>query len=152
MAETYSFGDAEEEKWLTWSVERLLEIVQEHGVALRSGPSENGTEERGQENQAEEVRLVLADLDLPEWVTKTDLGAPLEALGAFYARQGKVESVRFSFSLTLRCSLFFYSVSRCHSTCKPSPYLFLIHLGRLHPRKIAVEVRSLTTRPRSSTY
>jgi len=34
---------------------------------------------------------VLADLDLPEWVTKTDICAPLEALGAFYARQGKVE-------------------------------------------------------------
>jgi len=80
MAERYNFGEEEEEKWLTRSVERLLEVIKE--PTFISGL--NGGAE-GKEG------VILADLDLPKWVTKTNLGAPLEALGAFYARQGKVE-------------------------------------------------------------
>ncbi|KAG6846212.1 hypothetical protein H0H93_015389, partial [Arthromyces matolae] len=30
-------------------------------------------------------------LSLPEWATKTDVAAPLEALGAFYAEAGRVQ-------------------------------------------------------------
>jgi hypothetical protein len=90
MAEMYRFGDEVEEKWLSWGVERLLSLVKEEGVAFRS----SGKRAQGQEKDEAE-RVVLADLDLPEWVTKTDICAPLEALGAFYARQGKVESVWF---------------------------------------------------------
>jgi hypothetical protein len=107
MAETYGFGEAEEEKWLTWSVERLVEVVKEHEAMLRSGSDRKYIGERGQEKPKNETRevteeirkledesgMLLADLDLPEWVTKTNLSAPLEALGAFYSRHGKVESV-----------------------------------------------------------
>jgi hypothetical protein len=91
MAEMYKFGEDEEEKWLTWAVEKLLLIVRDHGVSLSGGSSGEKTGNQAQEKQEEEVQVVLADLNLPEWVTKTDLGAPLEALGSFYARQGKVE-------------------------------------------------------------
>jgi len=90
MAETYRFGDEVEEKWLSWGVGRLLDLVKE-GVAFRLKSNRMVAQEK-----EEAERVVLADLDLPEWVTKTDICAPLEALGAFYARQGKVESVWFS--------------------------------------------------------
>jgi len=91
MAEAYKFGDKEEEKWLSWAVERILGLVREDGAAFRPSSDEKTAQE--QEKTSGEVRVVLADLDLPKWVTKTDIGAPLEALGAFYARQGKVGSV-----------------------------------------------------------
>lgn len=84
MAETYGFGEDEEEKWLTWSVVRLLKVVQDSEPMPTSSLSGDGEE-------AGDVQVVLADLDLPKWVTPTNLGAPLEALGAFYSRQGKVE-------------------------------------------------------------
>lgn len=80
MAELYGFGEEEEEKWLTWSVERLLRVVQDQQQASSAGDGKDGKQE-----------ILLADLDLPGWVTKTNLGAPLEALGAFYARKGNVE-------------------------------------------------------------
>lgn len=107
MAETFGFGEAEEEKWLTWSVERLVKVIKEHEAVLRSGSDRKYIEGRGQEkprtetgevteeiqNLDDESGILLADLDLPEWVTKTNLSAPLEALGTFYSRHGKIESV-----------------------------------------------------------
>jgi hypothetical protein len=33
----------------------------------------------------------LDELELPTWMSKADLGAPLEALGALYAKKGKIE-------------------------------------------------------------
>lgn len=79
MAEIYGFGEEEEGKWLTWSVERLLRVVHDQQTVGVEG---------GGERQEE---TLLADLNLPGWVTKTNLGAPLEALGAFHARKGNVE-------------------------------------------------------------
>ena len=76
---------AEEEKWLVWGVEEILRIVQDSQTKSDVGVSEkiNGS--------SDESRMVLAELELPGWVTTTDLGAPLEALGAFYARSGNLE-------------------------------------------------------------
>jgi len=91
LAEMYKFGDDEEEKWLIWAVEKLLGAIKDHGAAFSSGFGGQRTEGQAQEKDSEEVGMVLADLNLPKWVTKMDLGAPLEALAAFYARQGKVE-------------------------------------------------------------
>ena len=82
MAQVYGFGEEEEEKWLTWSVERLLRVIQDKNVDVESTAD-------GKRGERQET--LLADLDLPGWVTKTNLGAPLEALGAFYARKGNVE-------------------------------------------------------------
>lgn len=77
MADTYQLGEAEEERWLTWSVEEMLKLAK----AIES------TKPRG---NSEENRLVLSDLELPKWARVTDIGAPLESLGAFYARTGKL--------------------------------------------------------------
>ena len=77
MADTYQLGEAEEERWLTWSVEEMLKL------AKAIGGSKPGS-------KSEENDLVLSDLELPKWVSVTDIGAPLETLGAFYARTGKL--------------------------------------------------------------
>ena len=82
MAQVYGFGDEEEEKWLTWSVEKLLRVLQDENVGVDTTAGGKGGERQ---------ETLLADLNLPEWITKTNLGAPLEALGAFYARKGNVE-------------------------------------------------------------
>ena len=37
--------------------------------------------------------FLVAELGLPSWVSKTDLGGTLEALGNLYARKRKVECV-----------------------------------------------------------
>ncbi len=77
MADTYQVGEAEEERWLTWSVEEVLKL------AKAIGSSKSGSNN-------EENHLVLSDLELPKWASVTDIGAPLESLGAFYARTGKL--------------------------------------------------------------
>jgi hypothetical protein len=83
MAETYQLAEEEEETWLVWAVEELLMVVQDKSPAAVDVPdSEAGSKSR---------RLVLSELELPSWVSKTDLGPPIEALGAFYARVGKVQ-------------------------------------------------------------
>ena len=102
MAETYQLPVAEEERWLTWAVEELLHIVRDEG-GNRKLAVESTEGKEGQEGQEEP--LMLAELDLPPWVTKTDLGAPLEALGRFYSREGNVEYV----STTYICSVSFTS-------------------------------------------
>lgn len=77
MADTYQLGEAEEERWLTWSVEEVLKLAEAIGsLKPRSNNEEN--------------HLVLSDLELPKWASVTDIGAPLESLGAFYARTGKL--------------------------------------------------------------
>ncbi len=77
MADTYQLGDEEEERWLTWSVEEVLKLAKDNGSPRLGGKSEDS-------------HSVLSDLELPKWVSVTDIGAPLEALGAFYARSGKL--------------------------------------------------------------
>ncbi len=77
MADTYQVGEAEEERWLTWSVEEVLKL------AKAIGSSKSGSNN-------EENHLVLSDLEIPKWASVTDIGAPLESLGAFYARTGKL--------------------------------------------------------------
>ncbi|KAI0278096.1 hypothetical protein BGY98DRAFT_1097003 [Russula aff. rugulosa BPL654] len=77
MADTYQLGEAEEERWLTWSVEEVLKLAKAIGSSKPRSDNE--------ENQ-----LVLSDLELPKWASVTDIGAPLESLGAFYARIGKL--------------------------------------------------------------
>jgi len=81
---------------LSWSVEELLRlVVPRDGTrkplvqALRRG-SDGAGASPAQENE-EEGGIRLADLHLPPWVTATDLGASLEALGAFYATRGQID-------------------------------------------------------------
>ncbi|KDQ58446.1 hypothetical protein JAAARDRAFT_176397 [Jaapia argillacea MUCL 33604] len=92
MAETYQQPLEEEEKWLTWAVEELLRTLRDSQRHPHL-PSPDNQEHRksNEEKEEQEVKLVLSDLDLPHWVRKTDIGAPIEALGAFYAKSGKLE-------------------------------------------------------------
>jgi hypothetical protein len=40
---------------------------------------------------SDEDAILVGELGLPKWVTKTDLGGTLETLGNLYARKGNVE-------------------------------------------------------------
>lgn len=66
------------EDHLRWSVEELLRLaVSDHD---RSSALSNP-----------DSALILADLDLPPWISGATLGASLEALGQLYASQGRSE-------------------------------------------------------------
>ncbi|EGG13212.1 Hypothetical protein MELLADRAFT_58366 [Melampsora larici-populina 98AG31] len=69
------------EKYLTWSVEELLKLS-------LPGIGSN----RSRENE----KIVLGEIELPEWVKGIELGSCLESLGDFYAQNGEPE-----YSLTL---------------------------------------------------
>lgn len=73
----------EVERYLAWSVEELLKLTLPQG-------------NRSRENGKEKERIVLGELDLPEWVKEVELGSCLESLGDFYAKHGPPE-----YSLTL---------------------------------------------------
>ncbi|THH19114.1 hypothetical protein EW146_g1984 [Bondarzewia mesenterica] len=79
MADTYHVSEEEEERWLTWAVEEGLRIAKSAGKGK--------TEKVGEDPDT----VVLSELDLPGWMRVADVGAPIEALGAFYARTGKTE-------------------------------------------------------------
>jgi hypothetical protein len=77
MAETYSRPQKEEEKWLTWAVERTLKDIRhvnENSDRLTSGSG---------------ASQPLHELELPDWVTRSDLLALLESLGEFHAKTDK---------------------------------------------------------------
>jgi hypothetical protein len=74
----------EEEKWLVWGVEEVLRLA---GVQTKNEDSVGGTVR----SESTSTSLVLAELELPSWMRRVDLGAPLAALGSVYARKGNVE-------------------------------------------------------------
>jgi hypothetical protein len=74
LANALQKPSAEEEKWLTLSVEALLAIMQETPGRHTIG-----------------IREALEELELPSWATLHDFAAPFEALGSFYSRTGKPE-------------------------------------------------------------
>jgi hypothetical protein len=83
----YTAGDQEEERWRVTAVEDTLRVAKSadtRGRAVESGTQKGGTDDS-------EARVVLAELELPRWLTTADVGAPMEALGEFYARTGRVE-------------------------------------------------------------
>ncbi|KAG2008291.1 hypothetical protein CC2G_013738 [Coprinopsis cinerea AmutBmut pab1-1] len=81
LAEKMHLSKDEEEKWLVYSVETILKDVMGKG---------NVVEELTVSDGKSETRLMMEELNLPGWVMKHDLAAPFEALGTFYAGQGKV--------------------------------------------------------------
>lgn len=89
MAEVYDLGNETEEKWLSWAVEEVLRVVAAASSTSPSSPSSSSWTTPGDVQGSNP----LADLDLPPWIQKTDIGAPMEALGAFYARTGRFEYV-----------------------------------------------------------
>jgi len=76
---------ADEEKWLVWSVDALLKIIIKEGLRTDSN-NKNGTRD-----VTKSVQSTLDELSLPSWAMLHNFAAPFEALGSFYARQGKIE-------------------------------------------------------------
>lgn len=79
-------GEEEGEKWLVWAVEEVL------GLAGVQSQSQNKDLAGGTaRSDSTSTSVVLAELELPSWMRRVDLGAPLAALGSVYARKGNVE-------------------------------------------------------------
>lgn len=74
----------EEEKWLVWAVEEVLRLA---GVHTNNGESTSGIARSVNTSTS----VMLAELELPSWMRRVDLGAPLAALGSVYARKGNIE-------------------------------------------------------------
>ncbi|TFK83595.1 hypothetical protein K466DRAFT_498180 [Polyporus arcularius HHB13444] len=85
MAEVYQRGPEEAEHFLTFAVEEALKLVKDEAANAGKGKEKEKEAEEG------EVGTMLAELELPWWVRKVDVAAPLEALGRFYAQEGKPE-------------------------------------------------------------
>lgn len=82
------------ETHLVWSVEELLRLSVPQDVqqaaAATSAATRPGAEPLSKEaSQTDSVSL--AELDLPPWVSQTDLLGSIESLGSFYAREGRTE-------------------------------------------------------------
>ncbi|OJA11845.1 hypothetical protein AZE42_04058 [Rhizopogon vesiculosus] len=71
----------EEEKWLIWAVEEVLRLS---GLGKKKTDSDTNAKARSGSS-------ALDELELPTWMSKADLGAPLEALGALYAKKDRIE-------------------------------------------------------------
>lgn len=77
----------DEERHLVWAVEAILKSVMEEKQA--------GSSDKPLTSQSDSsTHTMITELELPSWATKTDVAAPFEALGAFYAQAGKLEYVR----------------------------------------------------------
>lgn len=76
--------EQEEEEWLVWAVEEVLRLA---GVQTQNGDAAGFTAR----SEGTLTSVVLAELELPSWMRRVDLGAPLSALGSVYARKGNVE-------------------------------------------------------------
>ncbi|EMD35357.1 hypothetical protein CERSUDRAFT_124695 [Gelatoporia subvermispora B] len=83
----------QEERWRTCAVEEAIRAVRgaTPSAAAPSQPplSHPTTPEKG--GESEEVQAMLSELELPVWMRRTEVSAPLEALGRFYTQEGKVE-------------------------------------------------------------
>ncbi|KAF5381342.1 hypothetical protein D9615_008361 [Tricholomella constricta] len=79
----------EEERHLVWAVEAILRSV------LRMGEQTMQLEHVSEADTAvpsdTDTRTMISELTLPDWATKTDVAAPLEALGAVYAQAGRLD-------------------------------------------------------------
>jgi hypothetical protein len=99
MAEEYALPAVQEEAHLVFAVEEMLRVVKAlPSTSPTASPLEAlarlvspRVEEGAKDAKEDEGSVVLAELELPGWVSTTDVGAPLEALSAFYARVGRVE-------------------------------------------------------------
>ena len=80
MAETYSRQQKDEEKWLTWAVERTLKDIRHANETSDRPTSGSGPSQP------------LHELELPDWVARADLLVLLESLGQFHAKTNKTRS------------------------------------------------------------
>ncbi|KZV61340.1 hypothetical protein PENSPDRAFT_643482 [Peniophora sp. CONT] len=80
LAQALGRPSAEEEQWRVFAVEEALRLAKD----TTARPS-HATE------SADAALVVLAELDLPRWLHNDDVGAPIEALGEFYGRTGRLD-------------------------------------------------------------
>ncbi|KAF7977333.1 hypothetical protein HWV62_4115 [Athelia sp. TMB] len=80
MAEAYQFGDAEEEKWRTYALEKSLDLQRLRATAPPEGVYE-------------QLKTLLSDLHLPNWTSdaRGQHAAPAASLAAYYARHNNLE-------------------------------------------------------------
>lgn len=78
--------DQQAERYYLWSVEQLMKS---HDQIQARSPAHTSDEERLQNaRDRESMRKQFSFDNLPSWMTKTDFGASLEALGGFYTSKG----------------------------------------------------------------
>ncbi|KAG0292384.1 hypothetical protein BGZ97_005611 [Linnemannia gamsii] len=78
--------DQQAERYYLWSVEQLMK---NHEQIQARSPTHTSDEERLQNaRDREAMRKQFSFDNLPSWMTKTDFGASLEALGGFYTSKG----------------------------------------------------------------
>ncbi|KAF9944329.1 hypothetical protein BGZ65_012219, partial [Modicella reniformis] len=79
--------DEQAERYYLWSVEQLLKNHDD--IEGRASGGSHSYEERLRNARDQETLRKQFDFNkLPTWMTKTDLGASLEALGGFYTSKG----------------------------------------------------------------
>ncbi|KAG6865258.1 hypothetical protein C0991_004074 [Blastosporella zonata] len=82
----------EEERHLVWAVEAILKSIFRLGEQADHEPAPDHVPEIVSSLPRDpSTRRMISELSLPEWATKTDVAAPLEALGAYYAQAGRVD-------------------------------------------------------------
>lgn len=93
--------DQQAERYYLWSVEQLMKS---HDQIQARSPTHTSDEERLQNaRDRESMRKQFSFDKLPTWMTKTDLGASLEALGGFYTSKGVYSYVLHHFLLNCSC-------------------------------------------------
>lgn len=84
----------DEERHLVWAVEAILKSVmddQQNGGAGKPTPAPTAQLASSGQVGDSDTQSMITELELPSWAAKTDIAAPFEALGAFYAQAGKLE-------------------------------------------------------------
>ncbi|KAF9095428.1 hypothetical protein BGX29_009046 [Mortierella sp. GBA35] len=79
-------NDQQTERYYLWSVEQLMKNHDQ--IQTRSSASSSEEERLQNARDQEAMRKQFSFENLPSWMTKTDLGASLEALGGFYTSKG----------------------------------------------------------------
>lgn len=84
----------QEERWRVCAVEEAIRAVR--GTTPSAGQSQASQvypSSTMTAQESEEVQGLLSELELPTWMRRTDVSAPLEALGRFYVQEGRIECV-----------------------------------------------------------
>ncbi|KAG0235078.1 hypothetical protein BGW42_005871 [Actinomortierella wolfii] len=116
--------DKEAERFYVWSVEQLLRDYGDDDLKGRSSKDKSNNNNNNGNSDVTWSKDTLAqdreqmkkqfDFDnLPAWMSKTDLGASLEALAGFYAKKGQYRNAIVLYSKALRLS---DPQSSCHAS------------------------------------
>lgn len=74
----------DQERYLVWTAETIIRMMQSETEKIQQSSAMNSP-------KSNEAELVIRELSLPIWATKTDFAAPFEALGTFYSQNDRLE-------------------------------------------------------------